>query len=110
MSKLVITSSANENFATALGINNARQGEIFDFLQEADKLPDEIKPKSLSDIAAYLSEKMDLNPNEILFIGYKLSQITLMRMEEEIESSQASAEQEALMEMLWSRGDISKHN
>jgi hypothetical protein len=103
MSKLVITSSANENFATALGINNARQGEIFDFLQEADKLPDEIKPKSLSDIAAYLSEKMDLNPNEILFIGYKLSQMALMQME-----SRPSPTEEALMEMLLSRGTVAE--
>ena len=101
MSKLVITSSANENFATALGINNARQGEIFDVLQEADSLPWEIKPKSLSDMAAYLSEKMDLTPNEILFIGYKLSQVALMRME----SSQAPTE-EALMEMLLASGTI----
>ena len=103
MSKLVITSSANENFATALGINNARQGEIFDFLQEADKLPDEIKPKSLSDIAAYLSEKMDLNPNEILFIGYKLSQMALMQME-----SRPSPTEEALMEMLLSKGTVAE--
>jgi len=103
MSKLVITSSANENFATALGINNARQGEIFDFLQEADKLPDEIKPKSLSDIAAYLSEKMDLNPNEILFIGYKLSQMALMQIE-----SRPSPTEEALMEMLLSRGTVAE--
>jgi hypothetical protein len=103
MSKLVITSSANENFATALGINNARQGEIFDFLQEADKLPDEIKPKSLSDIAAYLSEKMDLTPNEILFIGYKLSQMALMQME-----SRPSPTEEALMEMLLSRGTVAE--
>jgi len=101
MSKLVITSSANENFATALGINNARQGEIFDVLQEADSLPWEIKPKSLSDMAAYLSEKMDLTPNEILFIGYKLSQVALMRME----SSQAPTE-EALMEMLLASGTV----
>ena len=103
MSKLVITSSANENFATALGINNAREGEIFDFLQEADKLPDEIKPKSLSDIAAYLSEKMDLNPNEILFIGYKLSQMALMQME-----SRPSPTEEALMEMLLSKGTVAE--
>ena len=103
MSKLVITSSANENFATALGINNARQGEIFDFLQEADKLPDEIKPKSLSDIAAYLSEKMELNPNEILFIGYKLSQMALMQME-----SRPSPTEEALMEMLLSKGTVAE--
>jgi hypothetical protein len=101
MSKLVITSSANENFATALGINNARQGEIFDVLQEADSLPWEIKPKSLSDMAAYLSEKMDLTPNEILFIGYKLSQVALMRME----SSQAPTEEE-LMEMLLASGTV----
>jgi hypothetical protein len=101
MSKLVITSSANENFATALGINNARQGEIFDVLQEADNLPWEIKPKSLSDMAAYLSEKMDLTPNEILFIGYKLSQVALMRME----SSQAPTEEE-LMEMLLASGTV----
>ena len=103
MSKLVITSSANENFATALGINNARQGEIFDFLQEADKLPYEIKPKSLSDISAYLSEKMDLNPNEILFIGYKLSQMALMQME-----SRPSPTEEALMEMLLSKGTVAE--
>jgi hypothetical protein len=101
MSKLVITSSANENFATALGISHARQGEIFDFLQEADALPWEIKPKSLSDMAAYLSEKMDLTPNEILFIGYKLSQVTLMRMEPRLASTE-----EDLMEMLASRGKI----
>jgi hypothetical protein len=101
MSKLVITSLANENFATALGINNARQGEIFDVLQEADSLPWIIKPKSLSDMAAYLSEKMDLTPNEILFIGYKLSQVALMRME----SSQAPTE-EALMEMLLASGTV----
>jgi hypothetical protein len=101
MSKLVITSSANENFATALGISHARQGEIFDVLQEADSLPWEIKPKSLSDMAAYLSEKMDLTPNEILFIGYKLSQVALMRME----SSQAPTEEE-LMEMLLASGTV----
>jgi hypothetical protein len=52
-------------------------------------------------MAAYLSEKMDLTPNEILFIGYKLSQVALMRME----SSQAPTEEE-LMEMLLASGTV----
>jgi hypothetical protein len=46
---------------------------------------------------------MDLNPNEILFIGYKLSQMALMQME-----SRPSPTEEALMEMLLSRGTVAE--
>ena len=97
MSKLVITSVESENFASALSISHARQGEILDVLEGINEIDDSVAPKTLTEIAAYVSEQMDLNPNEILFLGFKLSQLAQFE-------SMKGVMDEAMMSMLLSGG------
>ena len=97
MSKLVITSVESENFAAALGLSNARQGEILDVLEGINAIDDSVAPKSLTEIAAYVSEQIDLTPNEILFLGFKLSQLAQYE-------SMKGVMDEAMMSMMLSSG------
>lgn len=75
MPKLVITSTPDENFAVALGIDDSRMDEIGKVFEEIQNMSDEVAPKSLTDIGAYFSKRLDLTANEVFFLGYKLNQM-----------------------------------
>lgn len=98
MAKLEITSINNEDFGQALGITDSRMDDFEKVFEEIQNMSEEIAPKRLSDIGAYISKRLDLTPNEIFFIGYKLNQM-------EHFASMADQFQEMLLAKMQPMGD-----
>lgn len=98
MAKLEITSINNEDFGQALGITDSRMDDFGKVFEEIQNMDEEIAPKSLSDIGAYISKRLDLTPNEIFFIGYKLNQMAHF-------ASMADQFQEMLLAKMQPMGD-----
>jgi hypothetical protein len=72
--KLVITATETESFIESLGISEERFETIMDTLQEVGSSDEN---KSLTEVAVGVSNKLDLNPNEILLLGFKLGQLAM---------------------------------
>ena len=106
MAKLEIVSTQNSNLALALGISHSRQGEIYDIFEELHEMSDEERPGTLTDTAAYISQRLDLNPNEIFFLGYKIAQMSSgPSIEDLIGQAQEVSPADLLMKMMKTKGD-----
>lgn len=83
MEKLIITSIESPNVMTALGISETKIQQIEEVLNEINELTAAGHPKSLTEVAAYVSQRIDLNVNEIFYFGFELAQMAIAAKQQE---------------------------